>query len=542
MELTSYKQEYYAPEQVRLYIGPIWIDDCVDITFNHANTKMQDFDHRAKFFNLVMPGQNLVEGQFRILFKESNSILKILNSLKEKVQSMPRLNFVNRAFELIAIKRNYQKVDYLNSPVIAYDTEDELVRIMSLGYSVYSEEYLNMNRDFTIDDILDVPLFDIYLIYGNPNNPLLTSTVRVISNVAITGIGKSIMLEQNITEDYSFIGRFLDKPFNYSMKAKIDNIEEREICDMVKQPLSLNTLFGGYDFEGHVIDPGNNLMKKSESITWKDDFYSFDEKTLYMTVNAEFKHLDGGGYELIYSILPYRFCKEFNLKLFYPDSLNFNKWTQFGENITWNVDSTLTYIDIKANTLYPTKMYGIKFDFHPEFTDSSAQLKYEINLKFTGYSPELHGTANLNIFKPDSPGRPYTHETNVVLNSISDSLAFDNFNILARFRKDDGGYALEVYISPPDKDLLNFNFNCTIPPMLDFLEFQSNNSKMDHFDSVNHIFYLKSISDFSVSNNIYFILKFVSVADKIDDRFIFNVNYYIGSVSHSESKEFKVNL
>ena len=78
VEYQVYPEDYFNGCDVSVYFGDVWVDDIAAIQFRVSEEVQPIFGYNSYVWDAVARGKRLVQGSFRIHFRESNYLNKIL--------------------------------------------------------------------------------------------------------------------------------------------------------------------------------------------------------------------------------------------------------------------------------------------------------------------------------------------------------------------------------------------------------------------------------------------------------------------------------
>lgn len=245
LKINAYDYEYYGACQVSVYIGDIWIDEIVALGYSFSHAKTPLFGYASTLWDTVATGQKMVSGQFAINFKETAYLQLVLNHINKRGQGKAisvdggKHNTVNRdAIESYIRKlliQNNTSLDPQSAGGLLqqnnqYATEMQVIESLygfldqKIGTADFEqmaealENQLWKGGNPPAESRITPPSnlvngFDIYLVYGDYQNPLANHTTKKIINVHLTGQSQSIVYDgQPVLEIYPFIARNIDEP------------------------------------------------------------------------------------------------------------------------------------------------------------------------------------------------------------------------------------------------------------------------------------------------------------------------------------------
>lgn len=249
----TYDLEYFNGSTASIYIGDTWIDEITSISFQTKQNKTPLYGYASQLFDVLAPGQVLVQGNFTINYKEQGYLWLVLRRwfgfYKEDIEGKSRKDpltaaqskklsrgkigtnssniggkpiigsngtLVSRASveRLVQGKasRNeryqyYQSLGGYASALGKDEIFEDLVESFEdeLWENRSDEELISQIRR-TDDNIFDG--FDIYVVFGNYANPSANHTACKIVGVSLTSRGKSISIDGTpVQEIYEFIAK-----------------------------------------------------------------------------------------------------------------------------------------------------------------------------------------------------------------------------------------------------------------------------------------------------------------------------------------------
>lgn len=197
-------REYFSGSQTSIFIGDIWVDDILEISFNDSYSAKPIFGYGSTWYDHVAEGRELIQGQFTINFREPNYLWIILSSQGKKLYNVANAKASNAASTAFYDTANQgailgRKRRDLDSFFRASNGAAEAERIRNtknLGNTIKSHDY----SDFSY------PTFDIVIGYGADLNS--SSPGERLVGCKMIGKGRTIMADgQPIKETYSFFAR-----------------------------------------------------------------------------------------------------------------------------------------------------------------------------------------------------------------------------------------------------------------------------------------------------------------------------------------------
>jgi hypothetical protein len=235
---SVYEFDYFSGSQIGIYIGEILVDDVAAIQFQVTQSKRPIYGYASQYFHKVAPGRVLVEGSFMIPFKEADYILEVLKHYQQnntpvssyfndrtgKEDYLVRRENIERKMQVLkpADVENY----LVNSPT-SYDLLSDLSALNDEDFENVAETFEDVLWQQPTNDFLSpnvsgfstgddtrradqMPLFDIYVLYGDISNAAANHTIKKLIDVSILGQGQTIQVGgEPVAEIYQFISRNL---------------------------------------------------------------------------------------------------------------------------------------------------------------------------------------------------------------------------------------------------------------------------------------------------------------------------------------------
>jgi len=232
---ANYDMQYFSGSQAQVFFGDVWVDDVVQISYGIASNKRPIYGYASKYYDCVTAGNVLVSGSFAINFKETGYIPIILNNLmKQKTPSFGGKGFVPLF--------GSEKVTTLDQPWTGY-TRSLVAGELDPAFIHPTAGTVNSNRELDLAKQLyeapvsefdylaakfseslwsstgnsarsdhkkffDMDGFDIFIVFGDYNNPLAHHTVKKIVDVHLIGSSQTVSIDGNVVgEAYDFFAR-----------------------------------------------------------------------------------------------------------------------------------------------------------------------------------------------------------------------------------------------------------------------------------------------------------------------------------------------
>ena len=226
----SDQYEYFCGSQVSLYINQILIDECVFIAYNLSAEKIPIYSYSGRKYATTAEGPILVRGRFGINFKESGYLFLIMAYIQEKYRQGNRGTPSEQARnieDLIDGTRQGDPFREIGLSDLSRSRPGLARQLAQLGES----EFKRLATDFeqliwgkgNLGEIEsrfagisnkeradEFPAFDIYLTFGNIDDPQAHTTVRKLSDVELVGSTMQVNIDgEGIVEVYDFLARSL---------------------------------------------------------------------------------------------------------------------------------------------------------------------------------------------------------------------------------------------------------------------------------------------------------------------------------------------
>ena len=247
VKTSIYDQEYFSGSQCVIYIGDVWIDEIVYLSYDVQQNKRPFYGYADSLFAATGRGRVLVQGQIGINFKEAGYLLAVLErytrlkrdylgtplltpavtakNVGQKYRGGARINgetaLLNRATIERLVDKNLQDTN------ISPEERVEFYQHLS-GFNNEAGELPGVeswfeqfeDRVWGLDPLTIEPRraddiryddFNIFVTYGDFNrSDRVNHTVRRIDGVRVLGHGQRITTDDgNILEVYDFIARNL---------------------------------------------------------------------------------------------------------------------------------------------------------------------------------------------------------------------------------------------------------------------------------------------------------------------------------------------
>lgn len=250
-EYQRFKEEYFSGQDVRIYLGNVWVDEIVDLRFQLVENVAPIFGYASYTYDAVAKGNRQVQGSFRINFKESYYLHSIINQLDYdmgnnkdhgtlKNTKIPKWsvggNHVRNTIESIYNDKEFDK--------LATEFEKSLWGESSNSAMQERADTRGRGSYFTPEDVrktIGKQGFSILIMYGpytqtydsTMKNESIATTAKTITGVHLTGVSQVVDGSgQPVYEEYTFIARDLDTNANlmnsrpkYQFGSLVDDYE-----------------------------------------------------------------------------------------------------------------------------------------------------------------------------------------------------------------------------------------------------------------------------------------------------------------------------
>ena len=204
---NPYDKGYKSGAQVSLFIGPIWVEEVVTIRLGTGTDDIPVYPYSTPYFNTVLLGNYIVNGQIGINYTDSDYLLRIIESAR---------NTSIQEKELKALIKGRKSL--FETTLLDHESNDyKRSRIKNYVERISREiETSSMNSNGK----LDPRSFEITIIAGNIYDD--NQSIEIYEDVKINRTNKIIDNGDNIVlEVYDFIGK--KKPDRLS---KIEVVKE----------------------------------------------------------------------------------------------------------------------------------------------------------------------------------------------------------------------------------------------------------------------------------------------------------------------------
>ena len=203
---------YFSGAQASIFIGDIWVDDIVGGSFTVTNTKKPIFGYGSTYFDAIAGGQEMVQGNLEINFREPNYLWMIL-AMKDvptrssDIKQIQETNFGGRkniyAGDNPVAKARDARLNYEALMGSGPGNVAQKANALRSLYTIEKKEKQVHSSDYAHS------FFDIVIGYGDGYSGENKNRIgEKIMNCTIMGRAKQIEASgQPIREVYSFIGQ-----------------------------------------------------------------------------------------------------------------------------------------------------------------------------------------------------------------------------------------------------------------------------------------------------------------------------------------------
>jgi len=242
-----------------MYIGDIFIDEITVLGYSTMLNKTPVYGYASRYFDTTMQGQELVQGEFMINFKEAGYLWVVLRrwfnmgpgaAVYSGSRAVKEILTKSQARSITKGRKGVSDPDaYGGTPIVGSngtlvsrasvqrlingEVSDEERNDFYHDLTGYATAKVGSPKDKVFEDIVEVyedqiwgsttenlisqarsPLdpifdgFDIYVVFGNYSNPAANHTANKIVGVRLVGQSKQVQIDgAPIQESYSFIAR-----------------------------------------------------------------------------------------------------------------------------------------------------------------------------------------------------------------------------------------------------------------------------------------------------------------------------------------------
>lgn len=244
---NRYTTDYFAGNQVSIWVGNIWLDDITMIQYNMSQAKRPFYGYKSQKYNTLATGTQIVGGVFSMNYTHTNALNMVLAyylNMQNGAKSSAGTISLQALQEFVSDAKNnpamYQNLSYtITAPNGLQPTTNPLNSNYSSalnGLNFNDKKTLLENLFWgtgtgTTQDVLiadNLPDFDVTISFGNypnerpyggPDENISSHTVKVLNNVSITGHGIQVSTTgEPVQEVYTFIARGITVPITRNPK------------------------------------------------------------------------------------------------------------------------------------------------------------------------------------------------------------------------------------------------------------------------------------------------------------------------------------
>lgn len=227
LEYQVYPEEYFSGCDVSVYFGDAWIDEIVSINFALMEYVQPVFGYNSYVYDAVARGSRLVSGTFRINFRESFYLHKIIED--DSIMSGTSDSWNKYAADRIAadkeyLQRNYLEITLANEDIDSQMQDKSLEDMFKIAKAYQNQAWDKPTTTNSRTKFFDQPArgFEIIIMYGSKLSAVAgrpdyhrkfdipPTTNYVITGVQLTSVQNVITPDGTpVYEDYTFIARDL---------------------------------------------------------------------------------------------------------------------------------------------------------------------------------------------------------------------------------------------------------------------------------------------------------------------------------------------
>ena len=246
---------YFAPPQVRIYVGGVWMDDACGVQYRVRDDKTPKYGYNDRQYRAITMGHTLVQGQLQIEFRFNGYLRHAITRWKQLNKNIKKVNErdprVGKPRTLAEWAGQDGKLDptYLNSAEVTEGVGRAFAASQSLGVDAAAQAKMTWWRKFNpkregpandmrdpqnnpylseaqlIRALIDQKLwrpglfssgFDLLMAFGVKDTDLASdfdpALVKVIRDVNIIGESQAIQIDvpdgsRSIREVYNFFAK-----------------------------------------------------------------------------------------------------------------------------------------------------------------------------------------------------------------------------------------------------------------------------------------------------------------------------------------------
>ena len=88
IEYQLFPEDYFSGCDISVYFGDIWVDEIVSLTFSLVEQVQPIYSYNSKTYNDVARGNRIIQGTFRINFREARYLTSILKKCIERQEEI----------------------------------------------------------------------------------------------------------------------------------------------------------------------------------------------------------------------------------------------------------------------------------------------------------------------------------------------------------------------------------------------------------------------------------------------------------------------
>ncbi len=236
--LERYTTDYYAGNQVSIFLGDIWIDELTMVQYQAQQNKRPFYGYKSQRYDTVAVGTQILEGMFSLNYTHTNYLNMMINAYLTKVNPNTAMKVNESEIQdfLTQVRNNPAILENLSIPsnALTSDAINFMIKNRFAGLpfedkATLLEEYFWRHPDDSASqgqgDVIsadNLPGFDIVIAFGNyPPDRIgggvdefaSSHTFKIVKDVRI--ISSSIqagVTGDPVQEVYTFLARGVDTP------------------------------------------------------------------------------------------------------------------------------------------------------------------------------------------------------------------------------------------------------------------------------------------------------------------------------------------
>jgi hypothetical protein len=235
LEYQVYPEPYFAGSDVSIYFGDAWVDEIVSLNFTLLEYVQPVFGYNSYVYDACMRGSRIIQGNFRINFRESYYLHKIIMSdiINGKENSWSRYSRDRVTVEDYIAKRKANEIVSSLGTMTDKDLKDQIESmkmpdLLKVAKRIQDQVWDKKTTAGSTDD--DAPFFrhaakgfTVVIMYGSKlqsvagvneysrKYDLPATTNYTLTGVQLSSLGHVIAPDGTpVYEDYQFIARDLD--------------------------------------------------------------------------------------------------------------------------------------------------------------------------------------------------------------------------------------------------------------------------------------------------------------------------------------------